>query len=110
MSTRFDGRRGSRHDDLPLSSMPGWALEMMMGLYGPETIRHALAEEAERGVAPVPWDRGRVGEPERRRPGGMPEAEKCGRDDVPVAFNQFDAELEAMNSLVRFLGRKLRRR
>lgn len=28
----------------------------------------------------------------------------------PAAFNQVDAELEAINSVIRFLGRKLRRR
>ncbi|KAF0969065.1 hypothetical protein BPODLACK_02298 [Gordonia sp. YY1] len=34
----------------------------------------------------------------------------CGRDDIPPVFNQVDAELEALNSLIRFIGRKLRRR
>ncbi len=111
MSTRFDRRRGSRHDELPLTSMPDWALEMMMGLYGRETIKRALREETERTVAPVPWDRERVEEPvDRSRSHDIPEVERHGRDDVPAAFNQVDAELEAINSLIRFLGRKLRRR
>ena len=47
MTTRFDGRRRSRHDDQSLSGLPAWGLEMMMGLYGPETIRRACAEETE---------------------------------------------------------------
>ena len=39
-----------------------------------------------------------------------PDAGPAGRDDTPVVFNQVDAELEAINSLVRYLGRKFRRR
>ncbi|WP_232717572.1 hypothetical protein [Gordonia metallireducens] len=109
MSTRFDGRRGSRHDDLPLAGLPGWGLEMMMGLYGPETIKHALTEEAEQGIPSVPWDRDRTDESSDRRL-DAPDVEMCGRDDIPQVFNQVDAELEAVNSLIRFLGRKLRRR
>ncbi|MDH3007816.1 MULTISPECIES: hypothetical protein [Gordonia] len=109
MSTRFDGRRGSRHDDLPLAGLPGWGLEMMMGLYGPETIQRALTEETEQGITPVPWDRGRADE-SPSGPIDAPDIEMCGRDDVPPVFNQVDAELEAVNSLIRFLGRKLRRR
>ncbi|WP_439029546.1 hypothetical protein [Gordonia terrae] len=92
MTTRFDGRR-SRHDDLPLAALPAWGLEMMMGLYGPETIRQACADEAELGVVAPP-----------------PQApEPCRRDATPETFNQVDAELEAINSLLRYLGRKLRR-
>ncbi|MCK8615815.1 hypothetical protein [Gordonia sp. C13] len=109
MSTRFDGRRGSRHDDLPLAGLPGWGLEMMMGLYGPETIKRALEEEAEQGVTPVSWDHGRA-DGSSSGPVDPPDVEMCGRDDVPPVFNQVDAELEAVNSLIRFLGRKLRRR
>lgn len=109
MSTRFDGRRRSRHDDLPLAGLPGWGLEMIMGLYGPETIRRALTEEAEQGIAPVPWDGQRADE-SPIRPFDAPEVEMCGRDDIPPVFNQVDAELEALNSLIRFIGRKLRRR
>ncbi|WP_239582126.1 hypothetical protein RVF83_23270 [Gordonia rubripertincta] len=109
MSTRFDGRRGSRHDDLPLAGLPGWGLEMMMGLYGPETIKRVLTEEAERGITRESWERGRADE-SLSGPVGAPDVEMCGRGDVPPAFNQVDAELEAVNSLIRFLGRKLRRR
>ncbi|MDS1114355.1 hypothetical protein RD149_11320 [Gordonia westfalica] len=109
MSTRFDGRHGSRHDDPPLAGLPGWGLEMMMGLYGPETIRRALEEEAERGVEPVSWYRERADE-SPHRPLDASDVEMCGRDDIPQVFNQVDAELEAVNSLIRFIGRKLRRR
>ncbi|WP_244970732.1 hypothetical protein [Gordonia jinghuaiqii] len=89
MTTRFDGHRGSRHDDLPLSALPAWGLEMMMGLYGPETIRRACAEEADLGVTATGDELA---------------------DDIVPGFNQVDVELEAINSLIRFLGRKLRRR
>jgi hypothetical protein len=109
MTTRFDGRRRSRHDDLSLSGLPAWGLEMMMGLYGPETIRRACAEETELGitsrverVAPAAGCAPSSAEP--------PPRADTGRDDTPVVFNQVDAELEAINSLVRYLGRKFRRR
>ncbi|MCG7633826.1 hypothetical protein MHN80_16040 [Gordonia McavH-238-E] len=114
MTTRFDGRRRSRHDDLPLAGLPAWGLEMMMGLYGPETIRRVCVEEAELGVvAPPDGPSSRVTAPtlspadtDRARSG----AGSDGRGDEPVVFNQVDAELEAINSLIRYLGRKLRRR
>ncbi|MFE0750508.1 hypothetical protein [Gordonia sp. NPDC058843] len=111
MTTRFDGRRRSRHDDLPLAGLPAWGLEMMMGLYGPETIRRACAEESELGVeaspgALVAGHAPPAAVPITARPGAGPD----GREDTPAVFNQVDAELEAINSLVRYLGRKLRRR
>ncbi len=112
MTTRFDGRRRSRHDDQSLSGLPAWGLEMMMGLYGPETIRRACAEETELGitarterVAPAAGCAPSSAEPPPRSDAGP-----AGRDDTPVVFNQVDAELEAINSLVRYLGRKFRRR
>lgn len=84
-----------------------------MGLYGPETIRRVCAEEAELGVvAPPDEPPSRVTAPtlspadtDRSRSG----AGSDGRGE-PVVFNQVDAELEAINSLIRYLGRKLRRR
>ncbi|WP_193363201.1 hypothetical protein [Gordonia sp. KTR9] len=115
MTTRFDGRRRSRHDDLPLTGLPAWGLEMMMGLYGPETIRRVCAEEAELGVVPPPVEpsprcaehalSSADGDRPPRSGGGTGEGGDC-----PAVFNHVDAELEAINSLVRFLGRKLRRR
>lgn len=95
MSTRFDGSRRSI-DDPPLSTYPGWALEMMMGLYGPETIKKACEDEVTRGVEIRP-DTYAADRQEDRREGSEVV-------DYPP-FTQFDAELEAMNALLRYLGR-----
>ncbi|WP_208617905.1 hypothetical protein [Gordonia lacunae] len=113
MTTRFDGRRRSRHDDLPLAGLPAWGLEMMMGLYGPETIRRVCAEEAELGVVAPPMKppsqvvEHALSSVDAARPRAG--AGSDGRGDAPAVFNQVDAELEAINSLIRYLGRKLRR-
>ncbi|NED59961.1 hypothetical protein G3I15_03360, partial [Streptomyces sp. SID10244] len=46
MNTPFTGaRQRGRHDELPLSEFPAWGLEIMMGLYGPETVQSAAQQE-----------------------------------------------------------------
>lgn len=56
MSTAFGGRPTHRHDrtrdeNLPLSELPEWGLDIMAGLYGTETIRVARSEQRRRTSA-----------------------------------------------------------
>ncbi|GAA1480826.1 hypothetical protein GCM10009624_12660 [Gordonia sinesedis] len=72
MSTPLRGaRHRGRGDELPLSEFPAWGLEIMMGLYGPETIKQACAD--------VPAD------PDGQRPPEPPEAAVRGDSGRPAA-------------------------
>lgn len=100
MSTLFgDGRIGARRD-IPLCEYPAWALEIMMGLYGPDTIRAAHRECAEQQAHTVePTEH----EPEPVFGGPVPSM-------ATPQLSPYGVQLEAVNELTRFIERKLRRR
>lgn len=103
---------GGRTSDLPLSEFPAWGLEFMMGLYGPDTIRRACADERADGrlqrrrLVAATFGSGAVVEDAPGEPAPTahrPETESVA-DATPLVL-----ELEAMNALVRYLEKRFRR-
>ncbi|MDY6808412.1 MAG: hypothetical protein SW127_05270 [Actinomycetota bacterium] len=108
MTALFGGRQRRRDHEPTLSELPAWGLEIMMGLYGPETIQRERAQEEVSGI--------RVSDPDQR-PGSdvndaHPEPARDERVDpgaAAVAPSPLVVELEAMNELVKYFERKFKR-
>ena len=103
MTALFGGRQRRRDHEPTLSELPAWGLEIMMGLYGPETIQRECAQED------APEVRASVG----RAPGDRPQVravdERSDAATPPPPMSPIVVELEAMNELVKYLERKLKR-
>ncbi|AZG48652.1 hypothetical protein [Gordonia insulae] len=120
MNTPFGGaRQRGRNREPQLSEFPAWGLEIMMGLYGPDTIEKACDQQKARALAPGepeghptdrPWEdcldaydwaapRPVVDDRDVR---GAPPA-------PPQPVSPIVVELEAINELVRYLERKFKR-
>ncbi|MEP9393340.1 hypothetical protein ABLE92_08270 [Gordonia sp. VNQ95] len=87
MGTYFRGVRQSRGAHMDLHDFPEWGLDIMRGLYGPDTV----AAECERGRA-------------RTRPEPPP------ADPPEPAITALEAELLAFDALGAFFMRLVRRR
>ncbi|GAA3695303.1 hypothetical protein [Gordonia hankookensis] len=104
MNTPFTGaRQRGRHDELPLSEFPAWGLEIMMGLYGPETVQSAAQQEPAGAAPPSPpplHDR-------RVAPEATGEASPTSPTVAPMS--PLVLQLEAVNELVRYVERRIKR-
>ncbi|MEE3852847.1 hypothetical protein VZC37_21085 [Gordonia sp. LSe1-13] len=130
MSAPFGGRQRRRGHEPTLSELPAWGLEIMMGLYGPDTIERACAEEATRtpAVGSDLADENPVRNAAARNTAARNTPVACGADPAPIdpAFrggppgpsrdpqivpppSPLVIELEAINELVKYLERKLKR-
>ncbi|MFI8774481.1 hypothetical protein ACIGKQ_20290 [Gordonia sp. NPDC062954] len=125
MTALFGGRQRRRDHEPALAELPAWGLEIMMALYGPETIQRECAREevSHERVRPqrARRDQSRVSMPERREPAidgqCVDDAARCDtarsdsarRDDALPPPSPLIVELEAMNELVKYLERKLKR-
>lgn len=101
MRTLFGGaRHQTRADELPLSAYPAWGLEIMMGLYGPDNIRRACAEDGHVVNVPdrIPDSFADI------RPACQP------THPQPEVLSPLQAEIEAAALLADVLGRLFRRR
>ncbi|GAC66514.1 hypothetical protein [Gordonia soli] len=111
MSTPVGDRRRGRNREAALHEFPAWGLEIMMGLYGPETIRDACADGARNAAESAPTDALPGAGPLTPTGGAAPAHQPAGcgpRAADPVSPMMI--ELEAINELARYLERKLRRR
>ncbi|MEE4021847.1 hypothetical protein V1Y59_02060 [Gordonia sp. PKS22-38] len=125
MNAPFGGRQRRRAHEPTLSELPAWGLEIMMGLYGPDTIERACAEEVTDNPAvgaelpdgsPVQntsvrstsvayeADPGPVDPVFRGSPSGSSQDSQTVPPPSPLVI-----ELEAINELVKYLERKLKR-
>ncbi|MFT4043812.1 MAG: hypothetical protein QM673_11690 [Gordonia sp. (in: high G+C Gram-positive bacteria)] len=127
MGTQFDGdRQRGRNRELSLAEYPVWGLDIMRGLYGPETIDRALAQSSERRHRSGGSKRltstqrprtGASGSADRDGPASntatldKPSLEKPGRPPVnPELLSPMVAEIEAINAFLDFLRRRFGRR
>lgn len=115
MGTPFEGdRQRRRSHEPPLSEFPGWGLDIMMGLYGPETIRAVCDRERPRGrpssrAAAIDLELVPIEAPTRS---ARTCVERTCADDLPAhiaPLTPLTAQLAAADELVRFLERKFRR-
>ncbi|MDL9935756.1 hypothetical protein QSJ18_03265 [Gordonia sp. ABSL1-1] len=127
---KFEGRSPRNvGDDLLLAELPAWGLEMMMGLYGPDTIKQACdAERADGAIDPDAELAALLRTESRRRtvvaPAGRAESASAMRMVVPATdpapadrpvvgyydgYTPVNIELEAMNALVRYITGKFRK-
>ncbi|MYR04883.1 hypothetical protein GTV32_00375 [Gordonia sp. SID5947] len=101
MNTPFTGARHRGRHELPLSEFPAWGLEIMMGLYGPETVQHAAQQDPPSpGVSPRPADDLAELAPEETAP-----TSPC----VQQPLSPLVLQLEAVNELVRYVERRIKR-
>ncbi|MGC5256481.1 hypothetical protein ACPXCG_09010 [Gordonia sp. DT218] len=104
MNTPFTGaRQRGRHDELPLAEFPAWGLEIMMGLYGPDTVQNAAQQEQ------VGADTS--GPPPSRDHHVAPEvvAEASPTSPTVQPLSPLVLQLEAVNELVRYVERRIKR-
>ncbi|WAC56234.1 hypothetical protein [Gordonia sp. SL306] len=102
MNTPFTGaRQRGRHDELPLSEFPAWGLEIMMGLYGPETVQSAAQQEPAGAALPEP--------PPSHDQRVAPEETGEAGPTSPAPLSPLVLQLEAVNELVRYVERRIKR-
>ncbi|GAB21170.1 hypothetical protein GOPIP_004_01350 [Gordonia polyisoprenivorans NBRC 16320 = JCM 10675] len=92
MSTQFDGpRQRGQEPETPLAQLPDWGLDIMRGLYGPDTIDAECARQ-------------------RRTRTHLAGADSIETDDPVRPLSPLEAELVAADALGALVLRFLRRR
>ncbi|MFW0792484.1 hypothetical protein AAFP30_01605 [Gordonia sp. CPCC 205515] len=127
MATPFGDRQRRRNREMALSELPAWGLEIMMGLYGPDTVGRLCADEKADGVSAKVIDDS-PGQLQPERPwqerlgsydwGGEPSAgggtgTSTRPDSAPPRhvepMTPVTMQIEAVNQLVHYLERKFKR-
>ncbi|MFW0787231.1 hypothetical protein AAFP35_22265 [Gordonia sp. CPCC 206044] len=108
MNTPFGGhRQRGRNRELPLSEFPAWGLEVMMGLYGPETVQKACADERVGALSGSPAV-GALAPPAHSSPPADRIDDTRTTDSDATQVAPIGLQLEAVNELVRYIERRLR--
>ncbi len=124
MGSLFDGdRQRRRSHELPLAEYPEWGLDILRGLYGPETIAKLVSDVPDTTgpghppahdqhvpdgpwaarLADYDWSGHRVARPATR-------TDNDAADDDPEEPSPYVAQLDAVSELMRYVERHFKNR